>query len=522
MSIGRTSVGRTSGKPLGSLWALLGLLAFTGVLCPIAKAATFDELTLRVTPIISDSLPPNPVTDLAASPTITEGQAVLTWTEPSDQPSGNVSSFIVRYATFSVDSLASNTTAWWNIATPAPNPPTPLGVGTQQSMVLDLTPGATYFFSIRSLDFFGNLSPIDTKANTPTQQAWARTKNDQTPPAPVAGYRVTNQPNGSFSVDWTLVTLNDNGTPASDLVAYVVKRSTGLRGPFTVVANLSTTTTRFDGLAVSSDEYLQIVAKDRSDNESNRFTSNLLHITPAGVEGMVSVDTDPNGTISHTYVPRSLMEEMRLGGDHLGRIRRNTDPYLNKGTGRTLATYDVDFVSPLMTVDKGITFSQPSVKVTLQYNPPADGNHIVGILWWASTRWIKVTQGELNIALRTISFNTAIPGIYQVRRYAVATELTLDKGNVFPRLFSPNGDGMNDFVYFIVENPLLAGVSGKIYDVLGAEVSEIKPATEGAPTTNSLIWDGRDKSGSIVPAGVYIYEITGEGKSITGTVVVIQ
>ncbi len=39
---------------------------------------------------------------------------------------------------------------------------------------------------------------------------------------------------------------------------------------------------------------------------------------------------------------------------------------------------------------------------------------------------------------------------------------------------------------------------------------------------DALAWDGRDKTGHIVPAGVYIYKIEGEGRTFTGTVVVAQ
>lgn len=122
----------------------------------------------------------------------------------------------------------------------------------------------------------------------------------------------------------------------------------------------------------------------------------------------------------------------------------------------------------------------------------------------------------------TVSFNTAATGVYQIRQYDVATELSLDKAAVFPQIFSPNGDGLNDVIYFVVENPKQSSVSGRIIDMGGAQVGTLRPAGAGAPTADTLMWDGRDSTGKIVPPGVYIYEIKGEGKTITGTMVIAR
>ena len=39
---------------------------------------------------------------------------------------------------------------------------------------------------------------------------------------------------------------------------------------------------------------------------------------------------------------------------------------------------------------------------------------------------------------------------------------------------------------------------------------------------SSMIWDGKDKSGSIVKGGIYIYQIEVGENSLTGTVVVAK
>ena len=54
------------------------------------------------------------------------------------------------------------------------------------------------------------------------------------------------------------------------------------------------------------------------------------------------------------------------------------------------------------------------------------------------------------------------------------------------------------------------------------EVADLRPAGAGAPTPDTLCWNGRDRNGTTARAGVYIYVIKGEGKSMTGTVVVAK
>jgi hypothetical protein len=211
------------------------------------------------------------------------------------------------------------------------------------------------------------------------------------------------------------------------------------------------------------------------------------------------------------------------GGDLLLRMAPDANPALNRDP-RTLATYDVGFISPAQVVDKNFTFSRPAMNVILAYPAPAAGS-TVGVLWWNGVTWIKVGQADVDETIPTaptISFRTALPGVYQVRIFQAATSLTMDKNSVFPRIFTPNGDGINDVVYFVIENPNHSAVDGKIYDVAGGEVADIRPAGAGAPTADTMMWDGRDRTGQVVHAGIYLYRIAGEGKKMTGTVVVAK
>src|SRR5258708_13288229 len=87
---------------------------------------------------------------------------------------------------------------------------------------------------------------------------------------------------------------------------------------------------------------------------------------------------------------------------------------------------------------------------------------------------------------------------------------------VFPRIFTPNGDGYNDKAVFHFNNPQLLPVDGSIYDISGAKVTSLSSGTD------ALFWDGKDSTGRIVPGGIYLYNIEFQGKNITAPVLVAR
>jgi gliding motility-associated-like protein len=142
---------------------LLGAVSFI----PLANASVSADIEITVT-IVPDAYPPAPVTDLEAISGVTDGSINLSWTAPAEDGTmggGAVSSYILKYATFSVNSLAGNTTAWWN----HPQTLTALDGGspkepgeTETFIIGGLTPGTTCYFAIKSRDEY-YISPIDTK-----------------------------------------------------------------------------------------------------------------------------------------------------------------------------------------------------------------------------------------------------------------------------------------------------------------------------------------------------------------------
>lgn len=99
------------------------------------------------------------------------------------------------------------------------------------------------------------------------------------------------------------------------------------------------------------------------------------------------------------------------------------------------------------------------------------------------------------------------------------------------RVITPNGDGRNDLAFFCFDNPSDGDVSGKIYTLLGAEVASTGPRTAaaGSACPGGLLpgsaqfssWDAR-AAGSTVSSGVYVYRISAEGRSYSGTLLVVR
>ncbi len=76
---------------------------------------------------------------------------------------------------------------------------------------------------------------------------------------------------------------------------------------------------------------------------------------------------------------------------------------------------------------------------------------------------------------------------------------------LIPNVFSPNGDGINDF--FTLISTGVTSFSGAIYDRWGLKMYEWSDVTKG--------WDGHNKSGGLAQDGTYYYIITSAGYGST-------
>ena len=101
---------------------------------------------------------------------------------------------------------------------------------------------------------------------------------------------------------------------------------------------------------------------------------------------------------------------------------------------------------------------------------------------------------------------------------ATADLSTQPRAAVFPKVITPNNDGVNDIVFFYIENKTGAPWKGTIVDLQSHKVADVKESSVAVADTTVLVWDGKNESGSVVPAGIYIYKIELGDQVYTGCV----
>ena len=77
---------------------------------------------------------------------------------------------------------------------------------------------------------------------------------------------------------------------------------------------------------------------------------------------------------------------------------------------------------------------------------------------------------------------------------------------VTPRVFTPNGDGVNDELQLDFTVMLVRGstaVAAEIFDLTGSRVRRLEERREVGAGSYSIAWDGRDEAEELVPPGVY-------------------
>lgn len=127
--------------------------------------------------------------------------------------------------------------------------------------------------------------------------------------------------------------------------------------------------------------------------------------------------------------------------------------------------------------------------------------------------------GNVDTFLQTLQIQSAQLGNYQIRSVLRGIGFEFDVSGISNKALTPNGDGLNDTVVMVFDNPKDSAFSGKVFDRRGAWVADMRV---GPLSRNSLLWDGRSASGSVVPGGVYLYRIISEGRTFSGSLVVVR
>lgn len=392
-----------------------------------------------------------------------------------------------------------------------------------------LTELTSYYYRIRGLNGDGLIT-----APSPVVSVFTPKQVDFITPATPAGLKGSLDASRlAFTLTWEAVTKNSDGTTINDLVGYNIYRRLSLAGAGVKVTPTPLTATAFADSVNGQTYYYTIRAIDTTGNESpdsliadSSVDANIIFLGADGVSHVLMPQTVNNllrSAFNRYNVPLTIqLAEEPLVND--GVVVRNVRlKLLRTDNGEVLNT--LAFTAPQATVAVGynlvngqVATGAPNSNVT---NSGVGGKAItsdqLSLYWFNGVTWVRI-GGTLDVPMQTIKTKSSFLGNYQLRASANPSTLTLSQGNVYPRLFTPNGDGLNDRVYFVLENPNNATVSGEILDKEGRHVRTLPPAAVSSGVGTTLNWDGKDDRGNVVPGGAYIYKISGEGHSFSGTI----
>ncbi|PIU17831.1 MAG: hypothetical protein COT18_11970, partial [Elusimicrobia bacterium CG08_land_8_20_14_0_20_59_10] len=365
------------------------------------------------------------------------------------------------------------------------------------------------------------------------------------PPMSPGGLQASLNPaRTEINISWSGVSSNNDGSSFRfsgeplELARYEIYRATGLINPaWTLVTSV----------AVSSMNITVPVP-----DPAAVYYYKVAAVDSIGIPGTsMIVDTDKNlyaiapDRISRIRIPADLTRIVTPGGnsagsplffaaldrsgDEGGKVMKSVEFAPIQAPSGTeldkfhLETPRMDIVLRYetengMVVPSGMKGAAPETLTS--YKPAvnaSDASASLGAYWHNGKEYVKVF-GSVNPSDQTVTVRSAVPGKYQIRALARSSGVSFDVKEMSNKVITPNGDRRNDYVVFTLDNPRDSSITGKIYDLSGAFVADMKPGTQMADT---LTWDGRSGS-AVVPRGVYIYQIKAEGKTFNGTLVVIR
>jgi hypothetical protein len=432
----------------------------------------------------------------------------------------------------------------------------------------NLVPQTMYFIHIRALNGDGIGTAFDVTLTTTTTA-----KLDVTPPGPPGGIWSEGGA-GHYTLSWNPVTRNADGTVLHDLAGYLVKTGDSLWMPesdWTEIPITSTFTTLT--VNVASKTYVAVRAIDASGNQSLTSSVVLLqdqkyYAVADDLESWFEYTHDMaaqlraawagnKGTayliLGHEFVEHytngKVIKSVRFRAYDSDTLTSVTDRAFQQADGTVHIVYSVvggdivqgtpsrqSYFSSILNGSDS-TLRSASVRVADNGNgdkavrsqggidrvgaavmPSAGASKKISMFWNNGVNWIKL-GGDVDPDAQTVTVRTSRLGSYELREASQLGDASLVQ--VYPRIFTPNGDGANDVVIFQFGEISLesASLTGEVFDITGGKVADLKP---GPDPNSTLMWDGKSSGGSVVPAGIYVYQINANGSRVNGTVVVAR
>jgi hypothetical protein len=359
------------------------------------------------------------------------------------------------------------------------------------------------------------------------------TLGSRTNPKPPYGFSAERTTAGVVTYQWHNATQRTDGSPLTNLAGYQIYSSADLFKPIALWTLVATVTDpQWTTTAGAGPNYYYVLTVDLAGQTSTLAhilddTVDLKHYWFANDSASRIVMPEESAMIlrleKNTYKSDLEIRAQEIASEETGRIIKSIrfDVY-NVSTGNIVPDiiFDPALVQGLIaySVQNGqVVQGSPSLGATGKAVLNASSaSQLLSLYFYTGTEWVKTT-GKVDTTGNTVSFTGARAGHYQIRMATHASGIALSK--IYPRIITPNGDSHNDRAIFVFDNPELSSLSGHVYNLAGRKVAELAP---GPQLDSTLEWDGKDSSGHVVPAGIYLYQIDVQGSTISGTIVVAR
>jgi hypothetical protein len=335
-------------------------------------------------------------------------------------------------------------------------------------------------------------------------------------PAPedVMGIRVLSEDGNAVRVGFQPVRHRVDGSSIEGyLSGYTVYRSNSLDGPWEAIRNIEEDDTcEFTDTHSGQLRYYRVSAGDIYDQEGDTLmtVTTSLQVYIHSKDRKMSLMFDDAAREAYLYE----------GVGKRIRIVKDEQAAEDSAASYTITAYDPDG-NP---IEGGlIVGSRRGAQLVFQYGTGngasragATGNLQPTLYWHNTLKWVKV-NGEYNSETESIALRTKTLGRYAIR--LAERSGTFKIINVEPKIFSPDETNpLIGWARICFENPKGSEVTSAIYDLRGNLVRKNLPRE----LETVLYWDGRDSGGSIVPSGVYVYQLEVDNTTLNGTIVVAK
>ncbi|MDT8287057.1 MAG: fibronectin type III domain-containing protein [Elusimicrobiales bacterium] len=459
---------------------------------------------------------PAAVSDLATL-TVSSDSVRVTWTAPEEAwhtIGGSSLGYALKYSLsapiateedFRSAALVAASQSW-----------SPLAGGATETFILDgFNPGATYYFALRAYNSERVTSELSNRA-----VSFALT------PLPPMNFQSAAGAN-SYSLSWippagyaTRIEFDNRFSPSYpyEVKAYQVFRATTpATENWAFIAEVSSYTFSFvDSVPPGSEYFYRVSAVNQAGLSSPSYVrggrSNAGYFVAPDGASLMEIPQAAMGPFAG-----AVSDQLEL---YTIEVASNTDEV----GGRIVKSVDFAAYRGGLTRDDSFKLATPG-SLRLYYSKSGDAfvpsatvpdYKRLSVFFHNGRRWLQL-YGKVDQPNSRVTLDTTLLGRYQLRSTERSGGFAADVSGLSNRLITPNGDGKNDTMVFVFDNPTGASAKGTIYDLKGARVASMTPG----PVENSLVWDPRSE-GRAAPGGVYIYQIESGGEVFNGTAVVIK